>query len=137
MKRAAFTLIASVNTHDKNVSDKIIVLFLDIIKEQSNDDRDHVKKAVSWALRETGKKDFNYQEKAIILAYELKETGNKAQQWIAKDALKELETLVQVKDRERLIPVKQKWEKNNSHRYQGIRNLDAFVLYKSKTKYRN
>lgn len=102
-KRAAFTLMASVITHDKNVSDKILASFLDIIKEQSNDDRDHVKKAVSWALRESGKKDFNYQEKAIILAYELKETGNKAQLWVAKDALKELETLVQVKGRGRLI----------------------------------
>ncbi|BDR70834.1 hypothetical protein K144313037_22460 [Clostridium tetani] len=80
-------------------------------KEQSNDDRDHVKKAVSWALREIGKKDFNYQEKAIILAYELKETGNKAQQWIAKDALKELEPLVQVKDRGRLISSKTKMGK--------------------------
>ena len=67
------------------------------------DEREHVKKAVSWALREIGKKDFNYQEKAILLAYDLKENGSKAQIWIGKDALKELENLVQVEGRGRLI----------------------------------
>lgn len=102
-KRAAFTLMASAIIHDKNVSDEMLMSFLDTIKVQSNDNRDHVKKAISWALREIGKKDFDYQEKAILLAHELKETGDKAQLWIAKDALKELETLVKVEGRGRLI----------------------------------
>lgn len=60
-------------------------------------------KAVSWALREIGKRDFNYQEKAILLAHELKESGSKSQIWIAKDELKELEKLVEVEGRRRLI----------------------------------
>lgn len=62
-----------------------------------------MKKAVSWALREIGKRNFDYQEKAVLLAHELKESGNKAQVWIAKDALKELEKLVRVEGRGRLI----------------------------------
>ena len=102
-KRAAFTLMASSVIHEKSISEDTIDGYLNLISEYSNDQRDHVKKAVSWALREIGKRDFNYQEKAILLAYELKEHGSKAQIWIAKDALKELEKLVKVEGRGRLI----------------------------------
>lgn len=102
-KRAAFTLMASAVIHEKSISDDIIDNYLRLISEYSNDEREHVKKAVSWALREIGKRNFNYQEKAILLAYELKESGSKSQIWIAKDALKELEKLVKVEGRGRLI----------------------------------
>lgn len=102
-KRAAFILIGSAVIHEKNVSDDIMDDFMRLIQEHSFDEREHVKKAVSYALREIGKKDFNYQEKAIILAHELKESGNQAQVWIAKDALKELENLVKVEGRGRLL----------------------------------
>lgn len=102
-KRAAFTLIAATVTKKKDIQLDTIERFLEIIKNNSSDDREHVKKAVSWSLREIGKKDFNCQEKAIMLAYELLETNNKTQIWIAKDALKELEKLVQVQGRKRLI----------------------------------
>ncbi|SFC40912.1 DNA alkylation repair protein [Clostridium uliginosum] len=102
-KRAAFTLMASAVIHEKSISEDIIDNYLKLISEYSNDEREHVKKAVSWALREIGKRDYKYQEKAILLAYELKENGNKSQVWIAKDALKELEKLVRVEGRGRLI----------------------------------
>lgn len=102
-KRAAFTLMASAVIHEKSISEDIIYKYLKLISEYSNDEREHVKKAVSWALREIGKRDFNYQEKAILLAHELKENGSKSQIWIAKDALKELEKLVKVEGRVRLI----------------------------------
>ena len=102
-KRAAYTLIASSTIHDKALSEEKIDNYLGMIKNNSADEREHVKKAISWALREIGKKDFVCQEKAAILAYELKEAGNKAQVWVAKDVLKELEKLVQVEGRERLI----------------------------------
>lgn len=102
-KRAAFTLMASAVIHEKSISEKIIDNYLKLISEHSNDEREHVKKAVSWALREIGKRDFNYQEKAILLAHELKGNGSKSQIWIAKDVLKELENLVKVEGRGRLI----------------------------------
>ena len=54
-------------------------------------------------MKEIGKRNYNYQEKAILLAYDLKENGSKSQVWIAKDSLKELETLVKVEGRRRLI----------------------------------
>lgn len=109
-KRASFTLMTS-KVLQNNFSDETIYSFLEIIKKESDDDRNHVKKAISWALREIGKTDFNNQEKAIFLARELKQSGNKAQTWIAKNALKELESLVKVDERKRLISNKTKMGK--------------------------
>lgn len=108
IKRAAFTLIASSIVYEKNISDDILDNYLRLIHEYSTDEHEHVKKAVSWALREIGKRDFNYNEKAIILAYEMIEDGNKTQNWIGRNALKELENLVKVGERERLISSKSK-----------------------------
>lgn len=102
-KRAAYTLMASAAIHEKEIKEASILSYFDMIKCYSDDEREHVKKAMSWALREIGKKDFDFQDKAILLAYELKEYGSKVQIWIAKDALKELEQLVQVEGRGRLI----------------------------------
>lgn len=102
-KRAAFTLIAACAVHDKNVSEEKLDTYLQWIRQYSSDPREHVKKAVSWALREIGKIDFSYNEKAVLLAHEWKECGDKTQKSIAADALKELETVVQVAGRKRLI----------------------------------
>lgn len=102
-KRAAFTLMASAVVHRKDITNDTLDNYLRLIKEHSQDEHEHIKKAVSWALREIGKKDFDYNEKALILAHHLKENGNKTQAWIAKDALKELECLVKTEGRGRLI----------------------------------
>lgn len=110
-RRAVFTLIASVSVHEKNVTEEEITSYLNLIKECSDDNREHVKKAVSWALREIGKINFDYLERAIETAEELKERPSKACQWIAKDAMKELETLVKVEGRTRLITSKSQMAK--------------------------
>lgn len=102
-KRAAFTLIASSVVHNKTITNDTLDDYLRIIQEYSDSEQEHVRKAISWALREIGKKDFTYNKKAILLAHELKESGNKNKVWIAKDALKELETLIKVEGRGRLI----------------------------------
>lgn len=102
-KRAAFALIASSVIHNKGITNDTLDDYLRIVQEYSDSEHEHIRKAISWALREIGKKDFAYNEKAILLAYELKESGNKNKIWIAKDALKELETLVKVEGRGRLI----------------------------------
>lgn len=107
-KRAAFTLIASAAIHEKKLAGETLDHYLKLISEHSADEREHVKKAASWALREIGKRDFDYNEKAILLAHELKASGDKTQVWIAKDALKELENLVKVEGRSRLISAKSK-----------------------------
>lgn len=102
-KRAAFTLIASSVIHDKKLSNDRLDAYLKLIYENSDNEHEHVKKAVSWALREIGKKDFDYNEKALLIAHDLIENGNKTQKWIAKDAMKELENMVKVEGRTRLI----------------------------------
>ena len=96
-------MIASSVIHNKSITNDTLDDYLRIIHDYSDNEQDHVKKAVSWTLREVGKKDFTYNEKAILLAYELKDNGNKTQIWIAKDAIKELENLVRVEGRKRLI----------------------------------
>lgn len=105
-KRAAFTLMASSVIHDKKIPNDMLDTYLKLIYENSDNEHEHVKKAASWALREIGKKDFDYNEKAIQTAHELLENGNKTQKWIAKDAMKELENLVKVEGRGRLISTK-------------------------------
>lgn len=112
-KRASYCLIATTVIHNKNLVTEEIDKYLDLIKSHADDGRPHVKKAISWALREIGKKDFHCQDKAIILAYEFCESSSKNVVWIGKDALKELETLVSVQERGRLITSNSKMGKQN------------------------
>lgn len=109
-KRAGFTLLAAMSTHSA-LSDEQVAYYLSLIPTFSIDDRLHVKKAASWALRELGKIDESSKEKSIIVANQLAKSGNKAHQWIAKDALKELNTLIRVDGRSRLISSKSKMGK--------------------------
>lgn len=107
-KRAAFTLIASSAIHDKKVSNETLDTYLKLIYENSDCEYIHVKKAVLWALREIGKKDFDYNEKALLLAYDMMKNGSKTQIWIAKEAVKELENVKKAEGRSRLISNKTK-----------------------------
>ncbi|WP_294464637.1 DNA alkylation repair protein [uncultured Anaerofustis sp.] len=111
-KRAAFTLIASYVIHDKKADDDTLNKMLQIIEKNSDDDREHVKKAVLWALKEIGKKDVYYKEKAIELSNKLVSSGIKSKVWIGNNALKELNTLVKVEGRTRLISNKSKMGSN-------------------------
>lgn len=110
-KRAAFTLIAATAMHEDELPEQVIAQYLQLIQENSYDETEYVKKAVSWALREIGKRDFECQEKAVLIANELKQSSNKVQSWIGKDALKEIENLVRVDGRTRLISVNSKMGK--------------------------
>lgn len=112
-KRAAFTLIAATAINEKKLSEEVIAQYLQLIQDYSGDGTEYVKKAVSWALREIGKRDFECQEKALLVAHELKQSSNKAQSWIGKDALKEIENLVKVDGRTRLISMNSKMGKDS------------------------
>lgn len=111
--RAAFTLIASSAIHDDKLDEDAIDEYLVLIRECSVYPHEHVKKAVSWTLREIGKINYCNNEKALILANALKESGNKTQIWIAKDALKEVENLVKIEGRKRLISENSKMGREN------------------------
>ena len=109
-KRAAFSLMVSSMIHDKNISSEVLEKYREIIRDFSQDSHDHVKKAVSWALREMGKRDGDCREKALALAQDFRQ-GNKAQVWIAHDVIRELETLVKVEGRKKWVSFKSKMNK--------------------------
>lgn len=90
IKRAAFVLMAVLAVHDKETNDREFIEFFPIIKEGATDDRNFVKKAVNWALRQIGKRNENLRKEAIKLAAEIKKIDSRAARWIATDALREL-----------------------------------------------
>jgi 3-methyladenine DNA glycosylase AlkD len=90
VKRGAFSLIAGLAVHDKKAEDFKFDGFLPIIKKESIDDRNYVKKAVNWALRNIGKRNFNLNKKAIETAKEIQKINSKTSKWIANDAIREL-----------------------------------------------
>lgn len=90
VKRAGFVIMASLAFHDKNAKDSDLINLLPIIKRESNDDRNFVKKAVNWALRQIGKRNAKLNREAIKTAKEILKLNSKASKWIASDALKEL-----------------------------------------------
>jgi len=92
VKRAAFSLIAGLAVHDKKASDKQFISFLTIIKKQSTDERNYVRKAVNWALRNIGKRNQALNKKALQTAKEIKQIDSKTARWIANDAIRELES---------------------------------------------
>lgn len=91
VKRAGFTMMAYVAVHHKKASDDIFPPFFQRIEAEAYDDRNFVKKAVNWALRQIGKRNPNLHQQAIQVAQKISKQPSRSAQWIAKDALKELE----------------------------------------------
>ena len=89
-KRAGFTLMACLAWHDKESPDKKFLVFLLAIKRKADDDRNYVKKAVNWALRNIGKRNLSLNKKAIETAKEIQKMNSRSTKWIASDAIREL-----------------------------------------------
>src|SRR3972149_3283509 len=92
VKRTAFSLIACLAWHDKKASDEKFIELLPIIIREATDERNFVKKAVNWALRNIGKRNLNLNRAAINTAKEIQRLDSKAARWIAADAIRELES---------------------------------------------
>ncbi|HBR70840.1 TPA: DNA alkylation repair protein [Candidatus Dependentiae bacterium] len=92
VKRAGFTLMACLAVHDKQATDQKFLLFFPLIKKEAIDERNFVKKAVNWALRQIGKRNLNLNKEAIKQALEIKNIDSKSARWIAADALRELQS---------------------------------------------
>lgn len=90
-KRASFSMMAMLAVHDKKADDKKFELFFPVIIKASDDNRNFVRKAVNWALRQIGKRNLKLCNKAIMLGKVIYEKGDSSSQWISSDALKELE----------------------------------------------
>jgi 3-methyladenine DNA glycosylase AlkD len=90
VKRAGFAIMARLATKKANASDELLESFLPVIESASDDDRNFVRKAVNWALRQIGKRNAHLNELAIETAERIGQRGTKSARWIANDALREL-----------------------------------------------
>jgi 3-methyladenine DNA glycosylase AlkD len=93
VKRAAFALLASVALHDKRADDSRFVRCLPLIEAAATDERNFVKKGVSWALRAVGRRNAALNVAAVAAARRLSASPEAAAQWVGKDALRELTRL--------------------------------------------
>jgi 3-methyladenine DNA glycosylase AlkD len=104
VKRAGFVLMAALSVHDKQAADGVFRRFFHAIKREATDERNYVKKAVNWALRQIGKRNVTLNREAVMLAREIRKIDSKSARWVASDALRELKnpgTLAQVRRRKR------------------------------------
>ena len=92
VKRTAFSLLACLAWHDKKASDEKFIELLPVIIRGATDERNFVKKAVNWALRNIGKRNLSLNKAAINTAREIQRLDSKAARWIASDAIRELES---------------------------------------------
>jgi 3-methyladenine DNA glycosylase AlkD len=91
-KRAGFVLMAELAVHDKDAKDKVFLDFLPLIVEGSSDERNFVKKAVNWALRQIGKRNMRLNKAAVSTAVRIHGKRSGPAKWIASDALRELKS---------------------------------------------
>jgi len=92
VKRAAFSLAAYLSYRDKEAQDAQFVKFLRVVEREAHDERNFVRKAVNWALRQIGKRNLNLNQSAIRAGERIRRQGSRAARWIAADALRELKS---------------------------------------------
>ena len=90
VKRAAFALVACLAWHDRGAPDEEFRAWLPVIVRGATDERNFVKKAVSWALRHIGKRNLTLNTAALRTAKALRRLGSKSARWIGADARREL-----------------------------------------------
>jgi 3-methyladenine DNA glycosylase AlkD len=92
VRRAGFTMMATLCVSDKKSGDALFLRYLPVVKKYATDDRNYVKKAVNWALRQIGKRNLKLNAAAIKMAKEIRKLNSPAARWIAADALRELQS---------------------------------------------
>jgi 3-methyladenine DNA glycosylase AlkD len=90
IKRAGFVMMACLSVGKRKVTDDQLAAFLPVIERASTDERNFVKKAVNWALRQIGKRNSYLNSLAIKTGQRIKALDSKSARWIAADALREL-----------------------------------------------
>jgi 3-methyladenine DNA glycosylase AlkD len=102
-KRAAYALIACLASHDKDAPDEQFIDLIPVIKQAATDDRNYVKKAVSWTLRNIGKRNRHLNQIALDVAQELEALESKPARWIARDVCRDLtsETTIRRLDKQK------------------------------------
>jgi len=92
VRRAGFALLASLALHDKKGSDDNYRKRLGLIEEFASDDRNFVKKAVSWALHGIGCRSADLHEAALALGRKLAASKDSAERWVGRDAVRKLDS---------------------------------------------
>ena len=90
VKRAGFVMVAALAVHDKALTDNVFTSFFPLIQRESNDDRNFVRKAVNWALRQIGKRNSSLHSRALKIAETLSSSPDRTARWIGKDAVRDL-----------------------------------------------
>jgi len=90
VKRAGFTLFAVLAVHDRKTPPAAFLEALALVEREAADERNYVKKAVNWALRQIGKRDLRLRRAAIATALRIHKQDSRSARWIAADALREL-----------------------------------------------
>ena len=90
VKRGAFALIACLALHDKAAPDTQFLALLPLIEKGARDERNLVKKGVSWALRGIGRRNRALNAAALAVAERLAQSKEAACRWVGKDARREL-----------------------------------------------
>lgn len=89
-KRAGFATMAALAVHDKKAQDDLFVSFLSAIEREATDERNFVRKAVNWALRQIGKRNSKLHQEALQTGRRILKIDSRAANWIASGAIKEL-----------------------------------------------
>jgi 3-methyladenine DNA glycosylase AlkD len=90
VRRAAFALLAGLALHDKAAADESFVRLLPLIRSAAGDDRNFVKKGVSWALRVIGSRNEPLHREALALAQQLAASADRTARWVGNDAVRDL-----------------------------------------------
>jgi 3-methyladenine DNA glycosylase AlkD len=89
-RRAGFVLLACLALHDRESPDTAFVAYLPLIEKYATDERNFVKKGISWALRSIGRRSPGLKRQAIALSERAIASGNPTAKWLGKDALRDL-----------------------------------------------
>ena len=92
IRRAGFVLMATLAVHDKAATNADFEPFFAAIQSTATDERNFVRKAVNWALRQIGKRNTTLRNRALRVAEAIGRLDNKSARWIAADAIRELQT---------------------------------------------
>ncbi len=92
VRRAGFVTLAWMAVHDKKAPHEMFLEYLPLIRDGAHDQRNFVRKAVNWALRQIGKRSGSLHGPCLELARELAASGDRTARWIGSDAVRELDS---------------------------------------------
>jgi len=90
VRRTGLVMLIAITIHNKKAHNQYIESFLEIAESYSTDERNFVKKAVNWLIRQIGKRNLYLNAKAVTLSEKLKSSADNTQRWIGSDTLREL-----------------------------------------------